>query len=119
MDEVIDSEMLRKRREAKGWDQLTLAHIAQIHPSVISRLERGLQTDLKASVLIALANALEITVDTLLPISSNHRQHSSLSPELEAIVEEIGHLPASQQRHIAAILRGYLSGLPSILEHPL
>ncbi|MBA3825915.1 MAG: helix-turn-helix transcriptional regulator [Ktedonobacterales bacterium] len=114
MGVFIDGKMLRKRREAKGWDQLTLAQLAHIHPSVISRLERGLQTDLKVSVLIAIANALGVAVDSLLPADLSHEQRGPLSPEVETILAEIAQLSMEQQRHVAAILRGYLSGLPDV-----
>lgn len=114
MGKFIDGEMLRRRREAKGWDQLTLAHVAQIHPSVISRIERGLQSDLKVSVMIAIANALDVTVDSLLPPELSHVQRGKLSAELETTLSELSLLPEAQQRHVAAILRGYLTGLQEI-----
>lgn len=111
MSSVIDGNAIRSIREAKGWDQLRLAKAAGIHPSVVSRLERGLQNDLKASVLVALARALEVPVDTLLHPS--HQQiTSTLSPELEEIVGEVSHLAPDFQKQVVALLRGYLSTLP-------
>ena len=87
------------------------AYLGAVNPSVVSRLERGLQTDLKASVLVALAHALEIPVDTLIP-----SQSLLLVPEyltnLAAVLAEIDRLPEVYQRQIAALLYGYLSALP-------
>src|SRR5262245_12483214 len=60
MSDILDTQALRSLREAKGWDQQTLASAAGVDPSVVSRLERGLQVDLKASVLVGLAYALDI-----------------------------------------------------------
>ena len=111
MDTVIDARVLRMQREAKGWDQRTLARKAGINPSVVSRLERGLQTDLKASVLVALAQALEIPVDTLIPSQSLLLIPDYLT-NLAAVLAEIDRLPEVYQRQIAALLYGYLSALP-------
>jgi transcriptional regulator with XRE-family HTH domain len=111
MKTIIDPRLLRLHREAKGWDQLTLAQQAGVHPSVVSRLERGLQGDLRASVLINLAIALEVPVDALLPPT-----HQPPSPrevvELAALLTLIEQLPAPYQRQIAALLHGYLSAMP-------
>ena len=111
MNDVLDVRVLRALREAKGWDQLTLARAAGIDPSVISRLERGIQGDLRASVLIALARALHTSVDSLLAVPYQQTE-SALILELAAVVAELPQLPESYQRHVAAILRAYISALP-------
>ena len=66
MTELLNAETLRRLREARHWDKQTLAQHAGVDPSVISRLERGLQDDLRASVLIALARVFHTPVDALL-----------------------------------------------------
>ena len=111
MKTIIDPRLLRLHREAKGWDQLTLAHKAGIDPSVVSRLERGLQSDLRASVLISLAVALEVTVDALLP-QSLHLVSPNEALELSPLLTVIEHLPLPYQRQVAALLHGYLSTMP-------
>jgi transcriptional regulator with XRE-family HTH domain len=111
MDTVIDIRIMRMHREAKGWDQLTLARKAGIDPSVVSRLERGLQIDLKASVLIALAQALDISVDMLIP--DHPLTTSEYVTDLTAMVAEVERLPEKYQRQVAALLYGYLSTLPN------
>lgn len=110
MSDVIDVQVLRALREAKGWDQLTLARAAGIDPSVISRLERGTQLDLRASVLVGIARALHTSVDSLL--APSQPQGSPIALELAAVVAELDQLSESHQRHIAAILRAYLTALP-------
>jgi transcriptional regulator with XRE-family HTH domain len=111
MSDVLDPQVLRSLREARGWDQLTLATMADVDPSVVSRLERGLQQDLKASVLVALARALETPVDVLLMPSSQHAP-ALLVAELTAVITELAALPQAQQRQVAAIVRAYLSAMP-------
>ncbi len=112
MNDILDVQTLRSMREAKGWDQRTLARAASIDQSVVSRLERGIQGDLKASVLIGLARAFHTSVDSLLAPALRQAQ-SPLVTELSLVVGELAQLPEAQQRHAAAILRGYVSGLPS------
>jgi transcriptional regulator with XRE-family HTH domain len=111
MSDVIDPQVLRSLRESRGWDQLTLATAADVDPSVVSRLERGLQQDLKASILVALARALETPVDALLIASAQHAP-PPLVAELGAVMTELGALPPLQQRQVAAIVRAYLSAMP-------
>jgi transcriptional regulator with XRE-family HTH domain len=109
---LIDVNVLRSLREARGWDQATLAAHAGIDPSVISRLERGLQVDLKASVLASLARALQIPVDALL--AAPYRQHpAALAPELDAAIAQLSALAPAQQRQVAALLQAYLRTLPA------
>ena len=112
MAEVINPQVLRALREARGWDQQTLAANAEIDPSVVSRLERGLQHNLRASVLVALADALDTPVDTLLD-----RAHQRASPvfeaELTAILSQLSRISPAHQRQVAAILQSYLSTIPA------
>jgi transcriptional regulator with XRE-family HTH domain len=111
MGDVINPQLLRALREARGWDQQTLELTAEVDPSVVSRLERGLQVDLKASVPVALARALDTPVDTLLVAPRGH-DSSALVLELSAILGEVAKLSPAQQRQVAAIMRAYVSALP-------
>lgn len=111
MSSVIDGDVIRSLRETRGWDQHTLARAADISPSVVSRIERGLQEDLRASVLVALARALEVPVDALLH-SSLRQSPSAFSPELVAAIAELAHLDVNSQKQVAAVLRAYITTLP-------
>jgi transcriptional regulator with XRE-family HTH domain len=95
MNGILDTHTLRTMREAKGWDQATLAREAGVDQSVISRLERGIQGDLRA--LLATPYPYE---------------PATLSPELARVVADLAQLEESQQRHVAGILRAYILGLP-------
>ncbi len=108
MSLVIDPQTLRALRQAHDWDQQTLARAAAVDPSVVSRLERGLQDDLDASVLVALARSLGVPVDALLA-APTARTVADVVPELAAAVAEVSHLPEAEQRHLAAMLRAYVT----------
>jgi DNA-binding XRE family transcriptional regulator len=113
MSDVLDVRVLRALREARGWDQLTLARAAGIDPSVISRLERGIQGDLRASVLISIARALNTSVDSLLTSPHEHQQ-SEMLIELTAVLAELPKLEGPHQRQVAALLRAYLTTLSDV-----
>ena len=109
-DVIIDAQALRGLRETRGWDQQTLAERAGVDPSVVSRLERGIQLDLKASVLVGLARALGVPADSLL-VGTLRSAVSPLNAELASAVALLAPLSPQQQRQVAAILRGYLAEL--------
>lgn len=111
MSDVIDTKVLRALREAKGWDQQTLALHAGIDPSVVSRLERGLQVDLRASVLVALAHALALPVDAILAAPYQHSD-PGFGAELTVAIAALTSLSTGQQRQVAALLRAYMSVVP-------
>lgn len=112
MSDILDAHTLRSMREARGWDQATLARAAGVDQSVISRLERGIQPDLRASVLIGLARAFQTPVDALLAIPYPY-QPTTLQPELVRVVADLAKLGEVQQRQAAAILRAYISTIPA------
>lgn len=108
-DLLLNIDVLRSLREGRGWDQLTLARQAGIDPSVVSRLERGLQDDMRVSVLVALSRALQVSTDHLLvePVAS-----PALSAELTGAVAALAELAPAQQRQVAALLMAYVATLP-------
>jgi transcriptional regulator with XRE-family HTH domain len=106
MPALINGQTLRAVREAKGWNQQALARHAGVDNSVISRLEREMQEDLKVSVLLALATALEVPVTDLLTFAQP--QPGALVPQLSALMAQVAALPDVPQRTIAAIIQGYL-----------
>lgn len=111
MDPVINAASLRALRELRGYDQRELARRAGISQSIISRLERGLQANLDAAVLIALARALGIGVEAMLATPTQPQQIPLVS-ELAVMMPELGRLPDVDQRRVAALLRAYLLATP-------
>ncbi|NTV62023.1 MAG: helix-turn-helix transcriptional regulator [Oscillochloris sp.] len=113
MGELIDGQILRALRERHNWDQSALARHAEVDQSVISRLENGRQSDVKLSVVVALAHALGVRIDTLVISSTPPAEEKPLlAGELGAVIDVISSLSQSHQRQVAAILRGYLSAMP-------
>jgi len=58
-------EQVRKRREDQNMSQQKLANQAKVHTNVVGRIERGLCNPTLLT-LIAIATALDTTVDQLL-----------------------------------------------------
>jgi transcriptional regulator with XRE-family HTH domain len=113
MGALLNVEMLRSLREVRGWDQRTLAEHAGIDRSIISRLERGTQQDLKVSILVAIARAFDVSTDTLIVAPEPEGDdHAPLTAELSAAVDALSPLSQAHQRQVAAVLRGYLSAMP-------
>ena len=106
----IDGAKIAKLRKQKGWDQYELAQAAQIAPSVVSRLERNLQSDFKLSVLDAVATSLGVSIDSLLDARSE-LEIDTFSPELQIVFAKLHTQPQLIQRHVAGIIRGYLAAL--------
>lgn len=108
---MLSGNQIKGLREQRGWEQRELATVAQVHPSVVSRLERNLQEDVKLSVVVAIASALGVTVDSLLPAEGRARSVEALAPELQSIVSQLAIQTVDVQLQAAGILRGYLSTL--------
>jgi transcriptional regulator with XRE-family HTH domain len=109
---LINSKKIRALRESRGWDQYELAAIANINRSVVSRLERGLQTDFKLSVIISIATALGVSVNELLSsYIEETKEMQALVPDLNIVIEDLRKRPAEIQHQAAGILRGFLSTL--------
>ena len=97
-------------RKLNGWDQFELAAAAHIAPSVVSRLERNLQADFKLSVVEAVAAALHVSIDSLLEPSAGS-ETENVAAELEAAIVQLRTRSSRIQRHVAGMIRGYLSVL--------
>lgn len=110
MGTLIDGQGFRALRRARGWDQKTLADKAGVDPSLISRLERGLQDNVTTSALVGLAQTFDVPVDALL-VPYRDQPSSSLVHELEVVVSNLPNLSPENQRLVAAILWGCLSAL--------
>lgn len=67
-------ERLRQLRESRGWNQKQLAAAADVHPSIISLMERNSRNGARPDTLVKLAGALGVTVGHLLGEESTDGQ---------------------------------------------
>lgn len=113
MSELIDVEMLRALRKARGLSQDALARQAGVDRTVVARLERGGQQDMRLSVLVALSRALDVSVEKLIKApQALNGPTPRLIQELAAAVASLDTLDQDTQHQIAAILNAYLTTRP-------
>jgi transcriptional regulator with XRE-family HTH domain len=108
---VVNVERMVDLRKGRGWGQRQLAKEAGIAHTVISRLEAGTQKDVRVSILIAIAETLNVTVDSLLQGGSMQGLESELIPELQSVIRQMKRQPVAVQRQAAGIIRGFLQTL--------
>ena len=115
MRELIDVEMLRALRTARSLSQGALAALAGVDRTVVARLERGGQKDVRLSVLLGLASALHVSIEklVLMPHTADSPAAPHLSQDLAAAVAALDSLTPETQHRIAAIIHAYLTTLPS------
>jgi transcriptional regulator with XRE-family HTH domain len=107
---ILNGVLIRQLREQKGWDQRELARIAQIHPSVLSRLEREVQQDVRLSVVVAVASALNVPITSLIRENKDLLISSqALIPDLQNSIAILAEQSEGVQKQAAGILKGYLS----------
>lgn len=109
---MLNIKKITQLRKNRGWEQRELAQAANINPSVISRLERGLQGDFKLSVILGIANALDVQIDDLLD-NPQTNDSSQLCPEFKSTIIRLSHQPTYIQNRIVGMINGYLSVLES------
>ena len=64
LDYTVIGKRIRELRKAKGWTQEYLAERSGTEPSNISHIERA-ATKLSLPTLVAIANALEVSLDEI------------------------------------------------------
>ncbi|WP_300563506.1 helix-turn-helix domain-containing protein [uncultured Acetatifactor sp.] len=91
---------IKEAREAKGFTQEQLAEIVGLSPTHMSVIERGVKAP-KLETFIKIANALNVTSDSLLLDVLDH----SLQIAATELSEQIKHLPLKEQRKILKAVR--------------
>ena len=87
-------------REQKGLTQEELAGLVNLSPTHVSVIERGLKVT-KLDTFIAIANALDVSADTLLIDVVTHSV-SGVTNELSEMIEK---LPKEKQQRIINAVR--------------
>lgn len=84
IDYVLIGKQIRSARRSLNWTQAYLAKRSGIEPSNISHIERG-ATKVSLPTLVAVANALEVSVDQLLYTNMKKSSHVSVASINELI----------------------------------
>ena len=100
MDLKAVGQRIKAAREAKNLTQEELAALVNLSPTHVSVIERGLKVT-KLDTFIAIANALDVSADTLLIDVVTHSV-SGVTNELSEMIEK---LPKEKQQRIINAVR--------------
>ena len=100
MDLKAVGQRIKMAREAKGLTQEDLAAMVELSPTHVSVIERGLKAA-KLDTFVAIANALEVSADSLLIDVVAH----SVTGVTNELSEMIGKLPKEEQKKIIKAVR--------------
>ena len=94
---------IKTAREAKGLTQENLAALVDLSSTRISVIERGMKT-VRLDTFVAIANALDVSADTLLVDVVTH----SVNGLANGLPEAIRTLPPDEQKRLMKALKAYL-----------
>ena len=100
MDLKAVGQRIKAAREAKNLTQEELAALVNLSPTHVSVIERGLKVT-NLDTFIAIANALDVSADTLLIDVVTHSV-SGVTNELSEMIEK---LPKEKQQRIINAVR--------------
>ena len=105
MDLKAVGQRIKSAREAKNLTQEELAALVNLSPTHVSVIERGLKvTKLDTFVTIAIANALDVSADTLLIDVVAH----SVTGVTNELTEKIEKLPIKEQKKMIKVIHTLL-----------
>lgn len=107
MKQKTFGQRMRAIREAKGLTQEKLAEMVNLSPTHISVIERGIKTP-NLDSFVAIANALEVSADTLLIDVVDH----AVEGIADDLSRRIARLPHSEQTKILKVLEILLEEEP-------
>lgn len=94
---------IKTAREAKGLTQESLAALVDLSSTHISVIERGMKT-IRLDKFVAIANALDVSADSLLVDVVTH----SVDGLSNGLPKAIRTLPADEQKRLMKALKAYL-----------
>lgn len=97
---------IKEAREAKNLTQEELAAIVDLSPTHISVIERGVKS-VKLDKFVAIANALDVSADSLL-IDVVSRSIEGVTNEA---LQAVNKLPLEEQKRITRAIRAYIEDL--------
>ena len=99
MDLKVVGQRIKSAREAKNLTQEELAALVNLSPTHVSVIERGLKVT-KLDTFVAIANALDVSADTLLIDVVAH----SVTGVTNELTEKIEKLPIKEQKKIIKVI---------------
>ena len=103
MDMKAIGRRIKAAREAKGLTQEALAELVDLTPMHVSVIERGIKPT-KMDTFCNIANALDVSADTLLQDVADHSA-DSVPSDLDDLMEG---LPAKERRKIYHCIKAYI-----------
>lgn len=103
MDLQVVGQRIKMARESKNLSQEDLAEMVDLSPSHISVIERGVKTT-KLDTFVSIANALEVSADTLLV---DVVEHSVLGITNE-LYDMISGMQKKDQKRILNAVRAFI-----------
>lgn len=95
MDLKVVGQRIRSARESKNLSQEDLASLVDLSPTYISVIERGVKVT-KLDKFVAIANALEVSADSLLVDVVDH----SVAGVTNELYDILSQLPVKEQRRV-------------------
>ena len=103
MDLKLVGQRIKSAREAKNLSQEDLAALVDLSPTHISVIERGVKVT-KLDTFVAIANALEVSADSLL-IDVVEQSVSGVTNELYNMISG---LPNKEQKRIINVVQAFI-----------
>lgn len=104
MDGRITGARIRMLRKSHGMTQEMLAEAADMSVNYLSNVENG-HDICGTRRLLAIANALEASMDYLLADNLAYNRLEKKSEPFEALMNEIARMDAAEQRHLLRYIR--------------
>ena len=103
MDLKAVGQRIKSAREAKNLTQEELAALVNLSPTHVSVIDRGLKVT-KLDTFVAIANALDVSADTLLIDVVAH----SVTGVTNELAEKIEKLPIKEQKKVIKVIHTLL-----------
>lgn len=103
MDSKLVGQRIKSAREAKNLSQEDLAALVDLSPTHISVIERGVKVT-KLDTFVAIANALEVSADSLLIDVVEH----SVTGVTNVLYSKISGLPKKEQKRIINAVQAFI-----------
>lgn len=91
---------IRTLRERAGISQYALARATGIDPAILSRLESGVRESIRFEYLVAIAEALEVSLDDVAAEAGFTRRRSGAAVSPTGALPRLLHGIESAQRHL-------------------